>query len=199
MSDQADRPRSSRPSGRNPIRYLRERKFCHYLSVGSHSSSGRRTRRIFRRKTDEERQAEAARKQEQEYQASPVGQAAAAFARGNAFFQIRIPVTSMSRWAPFYEERERRLHVPIDVLGQIEAVGWRLEHASWVFAVQDEDIDGIFLFRRNDRRSRGHANESPVRAANHVATHPTAPMARLAGRWPLDTALSHRPNGFSLG
>jgi hypothetical protein len=154
---------------------------------------------IFRRMTDEERQAEASQKQEAEYEASPAGQAATAFARGDAFFQIEILLTSMSEWAAFYEARRPDPTVPADVLGRIEAAGWRLEHASWVSDEMAERVKGVYLFRRNDRRAQRHANASAARAADLAARHSTAPMARLADRWPHDTAFSHRANGFSHG
>jgi hypothetical protein len=116
-------------------------------------------RGIFHLKTDEERQERQTKAAWKQYQASPAGQAAVAFKRGDAFFQIEISPASMSEWADFYKTWVQRPHVPTDVLGQIEAWGWRLEHASWVSDTSDM-VTGIYLFRRNEGRN-GHADEIP--------------------------------------
>jgi len=120
--------------------------------MGSQSSWGVRMRGIFHLKTDEERQERQTKAAWKQYQASPAGQAAAAFERGDAFFQIEIAPASMSELADFYQEWVRRPDMPTDVLGQIEAWGWRLEHASWVSDTSDM-VTGIYLFRRNEGRN----------------------------------------------
>jgi len=78
---------------------------------------------------------------------------------------------SMSYWMAFYEPTVQHVSGSADVLGQIEAAGWRLEHASWVFVPTGEKIrddvlagekhtvvsggiTGIFLFRRDDAQRR---------------------------------------------
>src|SRR5262245_27626865 len=116
-------------------------------------------RRIFHLKTDEERQERQTKAAWKQYQASPAGQAAAAFKRGDAFFQMEIAPASMSEWADFYKTWVRDPDMPTDVLGQIEAWGWRLEHASWVSGTSDM-VTGMYLFRRNEGRN-GNADESP--------------------------------------
>ena len=117
-------------------------------------------RGIFHLKTDEERQERQTKAAWKQYQASPAGQAAAAFERGDAFFQIEIAPPSMSQWADFYQTWVRDPHMPTDVLGQIEGWGWRLEHASWVSDTSDM-VTGIYLFRRDEGRNE-HADEIPL-------------------------------------
>ena len=138
---------------------------------------------MFKKETQEEKDAKAAAKaaeqaakeQEQAYQAwlaSPVGQATAARDGGAQFFQIDLDLTAMERsaWAAAdaksgYNVTERRKGNHADTLGQIDTVGWRLEHAGYVFiqtgqvsrdkmlasgqevGVQGR-VTGIYLFRR---------------------------------------------------
>lgn len=111
------------------------------------------------RKTEEERAAAEARKQaeaqrvaaereaahaaaEQEnarkrYLASPVGQADTARQRGDRFFQISLKESEVkgrsSDWNYSQNTTTTRVHGATDVLGQIEELGWRLEHVGYVF------------------------------------------------------------------
>jgi hypothetical protein len=79
--------------------------------------------------------AEAARaKQAAEYAASPVGQAEAAAAAGAAFFQTQIEVSRLDGSASFGAASASMAHnARPDLLGQIEAFGWRLENVGYVF------------------------------------------------------------------
>jgi predicted RNA-binding Zn-ribbon protein involved in translation (DUF1610 family) len=72
----------------------------------------------------------------------PQRRASQAFDRGDEFFQIELPHSSLSR---------------TDLLGRIEDAGWRLEHADWVVA---GEIVGIYLFRRDDTRVKPAAAPS---------------------------------------
>lgn len=139
-------------------------------------------------KTDEEKQAEAVAraaqaqaqaaaraaqeqaKAEAAYWQSPVGQAAQAKQRGDRFFQTEIETSTLSGYASFASSdssRTERQSGAGDLLGQIEALGWRLEHASWVFietGMSSRDrmfstgeqtmtsgrVEGIYLFRSVD-------------------------------------------------
>jgi hypothetical protein len=111
------------------------------------------------RKTEEERAAEAARKQaevqrvaaereaarvaaEQEaarrrYLASPVGQADTARQRGDRFFQISLKESEVegksSDWNLSQSTMTTRVRGATDVLGRIEGLGWHLEHVGYVF------------------------------------------------------------------
>jgi hypothetical protein len=138
---------------------------------------------MFNRESDEQKAAKAAareaeraaqseQKARQAWLASPVGQATSAREAGAQFFQIDLDLTAMERsvWASAdaksgYNVKERRVGNHADALGQIEAVGWRLEHAGFVFiqtgqvsrdkmlssgqevGVQGR-VSGIYLFRR---------------------------------------------------
>lgn len=103
-------------------------------------------------KTDEEKAAEQAeaqrraaqeaqrhaelvrRQQADEYAASPVGQAEAAAANGAAFFQAQIEVSRIDGNASFGAATGSIQHnARPDVLGQIEALGWRLDNVGYVF------------------------------------------------------------------
>ena len=103
------------------------------------------------------------------YWASPVGQAALAAQRGDRFFQIDIPHTELSGYSNYMlgmgdVSKTNRLAGGTDILGQIETLGWRLEHAHWVFVTTGNSsrdkmlasgqkfttsgrIEGIYLFR----------------------------------------------------
>ena len=110
---------------------------------------------------------------------SPVGRAEAALKRGDRFFQIHLPVSSLSgdrsRFGSTGNTIEtvtsvRRDGKP-DILTQIEDVGWHLEHAGYVFietgvtssgrvfsagqgSVTEGAVHGIYLFRARTERSR---------------------------------------------
>ncbi|KQY56108.1 hypothetical protein ASD11_16730 [Aeromicrobium sp. Root495] len=99
--------------------------------------------------------------------ASPVGRAELAHEAGHRFFEIQLDVSQTQGTAFFGEVRgnESRSDAHLGVLGEIEAVGWRLEHAGYVFVeTGQESTDkfvstgqriavtgktvGIYLFRR---------------------------------------------------
>ena len=133
------------------------------------------------RKTEEEKQAEAAREAAEReaaaekqraaaHAASPVGRAEAARARGDRFFQIELDSVKIGGTTSTFGSSDNQMH-HIDgtgpTLGQIEALGWRLEHSGWVFVetgattsdrmlstgqgtVTSGKIVGIFLFRAAD-------------------------------------------------
>jgi len=120
---------------------------------------------------DEElRQEQAAAKAEADaaFAASPVGRATAAHAAGNGFFQIEIEVSALTGPSSFFGSSSNEIQhtgIATDLLGQIEAVGWHLEHAGFVFIetgststsrilqtgegmVTEGNVTGIYLFRR---------------------------------------------------
>jgi hypothetical protein len=94
-------------------------------------------KRAARRMTDAEREAEAQRQAVIAYVQTPQGRAEQARARGQAFFEIELEMASLSGpgstlGSSGARSRVRRNSRP-DVLGQIEDVGWRLEHVGYVF------------------------------------------------------------------
>lgn len=118
-------------------------------------------------KTEEQKAAEAAAKARAQYEASPLGQAEAARQRGDAFFQVEIGVASLTGASSSFGASTNRVHRTggrPDLLGQIEEMGWRLEHVGYVFietgsttsnrvlstgqgTVTRGEVVGIYLFR----------------------------------------------------
>ncbi len=102
------------------------------------------------------------------FAASPVGRATAAFAAGSGFFQIEIEVSALTGPTSFFGSSSNQIEhtgIATDLLGQIEAVGWHLEHVGYVFIetgststsrvllsgegmVTQGNVTGIYLFRR---------------------------------------------------
>lgn len=81
-------------------------------------------------------QAAAAERQRQAYLASPVGRAETAHQRGDAFFQLELDISELSGPASSFGSSDNQLRSaggPPDLLGQIEQIGWRLEHVGYVF------------------------------------------------------------------
>lgn len=65
--------------------------------------------------------------------ASPVGEAARARLRGDHFFQIELDDATLTAYAESAAVNAvgRRVRRTCDLLGQIEELGWHLEHVSW--------------------------------------------------------------------
>src|SRR5664279_4808153 len=89
----------------------------------------------------------------QEYAASPLGRAEAARERGDGFFQIHLPVTTLSGDRSWFGSSDNRIE-PVrnvrrdgkpDILTQIEDVGWRLEHVGYVFVETGATTSGRML------------------------------------------------------
>lgn len=118
--------------------------------------------------TDQQKLAEQAAREEQTraqqqqqaqaaYAASPMGRAEAAYRNGDGFFQLELPVNQ-------FQKGKIRLGGALGgILGQIESVGWHLEHTGYVFLQTDSSttnllhgnmtshqgqVMGIYLFRR---------------------------------------------------
>lgn len=146
---------------------------------------------LFSMKTDEQRAADAAKKAEAAYWASPQGKAAQAFARGDEFFQIEIPHSSVTGFtnAAFNSATQatiRRKLSRTDLLGQIEETGWHLLHADWVYiqtgqnsrdkflasgqhVVVTGEVIGIYLFRRDEKW--GNRAASPMTPEPRISDH----------------------------
>jgi hypothetical protein len=89
-------------------------------------------------------QAEQARLAEEQRQreaflASPVGAATVAMEAGQPFFEIQLEVGSHTGSAGFGSTDGRRSTASSAVtLGEIEKLGWRLEHAGYYFMITGE-------------------------------------------------------------
>lgn len=100
---------------------------------------------------------------------TPVVLAELAAKRGDRFFQVEIPHSTLSGHSNDFgfggdTSYTTRHGAAPDVLGQIEEIGWRLEHATWLFVETGSSsrekmfvsgamttvtgrVDGIYLFR----------------------------------------------------
>jgi len=134
---------------------------------------------MFSQKTEEEKQFARAAKELREaeqaereararYLRTPVGQAETAYEAGQAFFQLTANISQIqgkaSDWGYSQSTQTRRFNAT-DVLGQIEEIGWHLDHVGYVFVETGEIarskvmssgsvsrtdgyVEGIYLFRR---------------------------------------------------
>ena len=100
----------------------------------------------------EAEQAEQARRAEEERQraqwlASPLGAATTAMEAGQAFFEIQLQVGAHTGNASFGATDSRRtVASSAAILGEIEKLGWRLEHAGYYFMVTGEtSTDRVFV------------------------------------------------------
>jgi hypothetical protein len=104
----------------------------------------------------------------EQYLASPVGQAETAYQAGQAFFQVAVNTSEVEGKASDWycsQSTETKRFSATDLLGQIEEVGWHLEHVGYVFVETGETtrrkvwsagevsrtsgyVEGIYLFRR---------------------------------------------------
>ena len=183
---------------------------------------------LFTQKTEEERAADAARKAEAAFWSSPQGKAAQAFERGDEFFQIEIPHSSITGFAnaAFNSStagKIRRKLTRTDLLGQIEESGWRLEHADWVYiqtgqnsrdkflasgqhVVVTGEVVGIYLFRRDDTRvNRATPVKAPGKSRSLSAPSPKSTLAttpsvnQSAQRSSPPSTHEPRPNTLDVG
>lgn len=114
-----------------------------------------------------EREAEATAKLEAAHRASPLGQAEEARENGQTFFQLEIKISSLKGTKSAFGSSSNTLRHTggaTDLLGQIEEVGWNLEHVGYVFVetgatstnrvlgtgqgtVTRGEVVGVYLFR----------------------------------------------------
>ena len=110
------------------------------------------------------------------YVASPIGQAEAAWERGDTFFQLEAPLSELKGRStdlrPGLTSRlsttETTRYRATDILGAIEEMGWRLEHFASIFVETESNsrskrlssgeitrtsgyVEGIYVFRRGDQ------------------------------------------------
>jgi hypothetical protein len=129
--------------------------------------------------------------------ASPVGRAAHARLRGDRFFQIELDDEALAAYAETAAHQQhdegRRARRTCDLLGQIEELGWHLEHVSWwrvddfgatgdggtagsaVLTTPDpgsEHVRGVYLFHAVDvdgQHAAAHAAAAPPSHRRDVA------------------------------
>lgn len=102
-----------------------------------------------------------------EWLATPIGQATAALQAGQRFLEVQLSVGRQEReamWGMRDYDAQDQVISSAAVLGEIEALGWRLEHAGYIFRVSGESSSsrmfvsgeqtsvsgetvGIYLFR----------------------------------------------------
>lgn len=116
-----------------------------------------------------ERAAQAEAKARVAHLASPVGRAETAYESGSGFFQLEIDVASLAGPASSFGISSNKIKSGArpDLLGQVEDVGWHLEHVGYVFietgststnrvlstgqgTVTRGVVRGIYLFRRRE-------------------------------------------------
>lgn len=122
---------------------------------------------------DPQRSTPGQRRAEDAFWTSVRGRAVQAFERGEQFFSYEEPYLRTAPHHPGLPHTGRQGHSRTDVLAQIEAAGWRLEHANWVNHA-DGSILGIHLFRRDDTRTdrlTGPRVERPTQARTVLRLH----------------------------
>lgn len=116
--------------------------------------------------------------------ASPVGRAARARLRGDRFFQIELDDATLAAYAETTAAvGGRRARRTCDLLGQIEELGWHLEHVSWwrVDGSQsvedgprepDEDhVRGVYLFHSAPIDDEDAVVPAGAAGDGHTPTH----------------------------
>lgn len=94
-----------------------------------------------RQEADQAQQARLAeeRRQREAVLATPVGAATAAKEAGQTFFEIQLGVGSHTGSAGFGSiDGRHTIKSSAATLGEIEKIGWRLEHASYYFMITGE-------------------------------------------------------------
>ncbi|HUB43214.1 MAG TPA: hypothetical protein VMA72_30545 [Streptosporangiaceae bacterium] len=118
----------------------------------SEERAAERQRREAEQARQEAAQSERARAAEEQrkrdaFLATPVGAATAAKQAGQQFFEIQLEVGAHVGTAGFGSAEGRRTaSSSAATLGEIENVGWRLEHASYFYMITSEtSSDRVFL------------------------------------------------------
>lgn len=105
--------------------------------------AARREREAAEAQAEAERAEQARRaaeeRQRAQWLASPLGAATAAMEEGQTFFEIQLQVGAHTGSAGFGSTDSRRsVASSAAVLGEIEKLGWRLEHAGYYFMITGE-------------------------------------------------------------
>lgn len=120
----------------------------------------------------------------QKWAASPLGQATTAKQAGQAFFEVQVEVgraEGQAMWGTRNYASSEQITSSAELLGEIERLGWRLEHAGYVFRMTGQSSTermfvsgeesavsgvtlGIYLFRNagggSEQGSAGDAGHS---------------------------------------
>jgi hypothetical protein len=109
--------------------------------------------------------------------------------RGDRFFQIELDDVTLSEYAAHAAPvaRGRRARRTCDLLGQIEELGWNLEHVSWWRVEGNAAVDGdrsgrpegdghhvrgVYLFHSVPKDDiEGHLTLPATAAGAHTPTH----------------------------
>lgn len=104
-------------------------------------------RRAQQAAKEAERQAQEERRRAEEFARSPAGQARAAAKAGAQIFQIALPLseTRASVVAMLGAFTNASDHEQSGTLDSIEAEGWRLEHAGYVFRMTGSESRDKFM------------------------------------------------------
>ena len=87
----------------------------------------------------EEARLEEEERQREEFLATPVGAATAAMEAGETFFEVQLEVGSHIGSAGFGSvDGHHSVSSSASTLGEIERLGWRLEHAGYFFMITGE-------------------------------------------------------------
>ena len=87
----------------------------------------------------EEARLEEEERQREEFLATPVGAATAAMEAGEAFFEVQLEVGSHLGSAGFGSiDGHHSVSSSASTLGEIERLGWRLEHTGYFFMITGE-------------------------------------------------------------
>jgi len=120
-----------------------------------------------------------------EFWASPVGRAARARLRGDRFFQIELDDTTIDAYAEGAAGGGgRRARRTGDLLGQIEELGWHLEHVAWwrvdgeapilpspgAHPADGDHVRGVYLFHAV-AVPEGDGRPAPPPTNGHLPTH----------------------------
>ena len=126
---------------------------------------------------DQRRREAEAERQRQAYLASPVGAATVARDAGEQFFELQLDVRSQQGRASFGEvQSSGSVTSSATILAEVEALGWRLEHASYYFAVTGQtSTERVFLSGENTAVNGVTVGAYLFRRAGTVAQTTTAP------------------------
>jgi hypothetical protein len=108
---------------------------------------------------------------------SPVGDAARARLRGDRFFQIELDHETLATYAAgsTVDGRTHRSNGATDLLGQIEQLGWSLEHVAWWnlpgAMAETVRVHGIYLFRATDDDTEEVGAPDASRPNTHAPSH----------------------------
>jgi hypothetical protein len=118
---------------------------------GEERAADRRERETARaeqaRAAEEQARAAEEQRKREAFLATPVGAATAAKEAGQEFFEIQLQVGSHLGTSGFGStDGQRSTSSSAAVLGEIESVGWRLEHVGYFYMITSEtSSDRMFL------------------------------------------------------